>query len=51
MADLVEKVLREAAEKESKFKTIEVQKEIDVVIDEGNLLVSDKNPLDLKQLK
>ncbi|XP_052069991.1 ribosome biogenesis regulatory protein homolog isoform X1 [Mytilus californianus] len=51
MADLVEKVLREAAEKESKFKTIEVEKEIDVIIDEGNLLVCDTNPIDFKLQK
>jgi hypothetical protein len=41
MADLVEKVLREAAEKESKLKTTEVDKEIEVNVDEGNLLASD----------
>lgn len=51
MADLVEKVLREAAEKESKFKTTEVDKDIDVDIDEGNLLACDTNPLDLKSFK
>ncbi|XP_063446300.1 ribosome biogenesis regulatory protein homolog [Mytilus trossulus] len=51
MADLVEKVLREAAEKESKFKTTEVEKEIDVIIDEGNLLVCDTNPIDFKLQK
>ena len=51
MADLVENVLRAAAERESKYKTIEVHKDIDLDIDEGNLLASDTNPLDLKLLR
>lgn len=51
MADLVEKVLRDAAEKESKFKTTEVEKDIDLDIDEGNLLACDKNPIDIKSFK
>lgn len=51
MADLVESVLREAAEKQAKFKTTEVEKDIEVDIDEGNLLAVDTNPLILKELK
>ncbi|XP_064595402.1 ribosome biogenesis regulatory protein homolog [Liolophura sinensis] len=50
MADLVESVLRDAAEKQAKFKTTEVEKDIEVEIDEGNLLAVDTNPLTLKEL-
>ncbi|XP_067671031.1 ribosome biogenesis regulatory protein homolog [Haliotis asinina] len=48
MADIVENVLRAAAERESKYKSIEVEKDIDLDLDEGNLLASDPNPIDLK---
>ena len=48
MADVVERVLQEAAEKESQYKTVDVHKDIDVEIDEGNLLAVDQNPLDIK---
>ena len=51
MADLVEQVLQKAAEKESKYKTIEVEKSIDLDIDEGNLLAVDQNPIDSKSFK
>ncbi|KAL3877616.1 hypothetical protein ACJMK2_035306 [Sinanodonta woodiana] len=51
MADFVASVLRSAAEKETKYKTIEVLKDIDVEIDEGNLLVSDTNPFDLTKFR
>lgn len=51
MADLVENILQSAAEKESKFKTTTVDKDIDVEIDEGNLLCIDPNQLDVKKLK
>ena len=51
MADLVERVLQEENEKQSKFKSIEVHKDIDLEIDEGNLLASDTNPLNVKLLK
>lgn len=51
MADLVENILQSAAEKESKFKSTAVEKDIDVEIDEGNLLCVDPNQLDLKRLK
>ncbi|XP_048761929.2 ribosome biogenesis regulatory protein homolog [Ostrea edulis] len=51
MADLVERVLQEAAEKESKYKTIEVHKDIELEIDAGNLLTVDTNPLDTSELK
>ena len=51
MADLVENILQSAAEKESKFKTTTVDKDIDVEIDEGNLLCIDPNQLDTKKIK
>nr|XP_022318886.1 ribosome biogenesis regulatory protein homolog [Crassostrea virginica] len=51
MADLVERVLQEAAERESKYKTIEVHKDIELEIDPGNLLTFDTNPLDTTKLK
>jgi len=51
MADIVENVLREAAEKESKYKTTEVNKDIDLEIDVGNLFTCDTNPFDQKKLR
>lgn len=51
MADLVERVLQEAAERESHYKTIEVHKDIELEIDPGNLLTVDTNPLDVQKLK
>ncbi|KAK6169052.1 hypothetical protein SNE40_020179 [Patella caerulea] len=48
MADLVENILREEAEKESKYKTIVVQKDVDIEIDDGNLLAYDPNPIDVE---
>ncbi|CAI9720047.1 biogenesis regulatory homolog [Octopus vulgaris] len=51
MADVVAEVLREAAEKEARFKSIEVQKDAELDFDQGNLLASDPNPLDLKKLR
>ena len=51
MADIVEKVLEKANEIESKFKSTNVTKAIDLEIDEGNLLASDVNPFDPKALK
>lgn len=51
MAELVERVLQEAAEKEAKYKTTQVEKELDLEIDEGNLLAIDTNPLNLKELR
>lgn len=48
MADLVEEVLRAAAEKDAKYKTTEVEKAIDVEIDEGNLVSFDANPIEEK---
>lgn len=51
MADLVERVLNEAAERESQYKTIEVNKDIELEIDSGNLLTVDTNPLDATKLK
>ena len=47
MDDLVENVLRSVAEKEAKYKTTNVEKAIDLDIDEGNLLTCDANPLDV----
>ena len=51
MAETVKNVLDDIAERESKYKTIEVQKHIAVEIDEGNLLTVDTNEIDSKQLK
>jgi hypothetical protein len=51
MADIVENVLQEAAAKEAKYKTTEVHKDIDLDIDEGNLMTSDSNPIDLKSFR
>lgn len=51
MADLVERVLQEAAERESHYKTIGVHKDIELEIDPGNLLTVDTNPLDATKLK
>ncbi|KAI0214871.1 Ribosome biogenesis regulatory protein [Lamellibrachia satsuma] len=51
MDDLVENVLQSVAEKESRYKTTEVHKDIDVDVDEGNLLVTDSNPLELNNLR
>ncbi|KAJ8318653.1 hypothetical protein KUTeg_003744 [Tegillarca granosa] len=51
MANLVEEVLKAAVEKDSKYKSIEVHKDIDLDVDEGNLLASDPNPIDTKKLK
>ena len=51
MADLVESVLQAAAEKEAKFKSIDVHKDIELEIDEGNLLAIDRNPLELKNFR
>lgn len=48
MADLVENVLQEAAAKEAKYKTTEVNKDIDLDIDAGNLMTYDSNPFDVK---
>ena len=51
MVDIVENVLRETAEKESKYKTTDVYKDIDLEIDEGNLLAIDSNPTDSKKYR
>ena len=51
MADIVENVLRETAEKESNYKTTEVCKDIALEIDEGNLLTNDTNPTELKDYR
>ncbi|WAQ95855.1 RRS1-like protein [Mya arenaria] len=51
MADIVENVLREAAEKEAKYKTTEVIKDIDLDIDAGNLFTYDSNPFDSKKTR
>lgn len=51
MADLVENVLREVAEREAKYKTTEVLKDIDLEIDEGNLMTSDSNPFNVKRFR
>ncbi|XP_045214086.1 ribosome biogenesis regulatory protein homolog [Mercenaria mercenaria] len=51
MDDIVENVLQKASEKEAKYKTTEVAKDIDLDIDEGNLMTSDSNPLDIKSFR
>ncbi|XP_033739502.1 ribosome biogenesis regulatory protein homolog isoform X2 [Pecten maximus] len=51
MADLVEQVLQKEIEKQANYKTIEVIKDIDLEIDEGNLLAVDTNPFDLRKYK
>ena len=48
MSSLVESVLQAAAEKEAKYKTIEVEKDLELEIDEGNLLGVDQNPINVK---
>ena len=47
----MENVLQSVAEKESRYKTTLVHKDIDVDIDDGNLLVTDSNPLELNNLR
>ena len=51
MADVVKSVLESIAEKEAQYKPIEVQKDLDVEIDEGNLLAIDSNVIDTKSLR
>ena len=51
MADLVESVLAAAAEREAAFKTTDVSKSTDPEIDEGNLLIVDNDPIDLREYK
>ena len=51
MADIVESVLQAAAEREAKYKPIEVHKDVELEIDEGNLLAIDHNPLELNQFR
>ncbi|CAH1795001.1 unnamed protein product [Owenia fusiformis] len=45
MANTIENIL---AEKGQKFKSIEVEKDLELEIDEGNLLAVDTNPIDIK---
>ena len=51
MSSTVEDVLQSINSNESKFKSIDVNKDLDVEIDEGNLLVIDTNELDLNKLR
>ena len=51
MADVVRNVLKSIVEKESRFKSIEVQKDLDVEVDEGNLLAIDSNEINVKQFR
>jgi uncharacterized protein involved in high-affinity Fe2+ transport len=46
MASIVESVLQAAAEKETKFKSTAVEKDIEVEVDERNLAAVDLNPID-----
>ncbi|XP_781111.1 ribosome biogenesis regulatory protein homolog [Strongylocentrotus purpuratus] len=50
-SEIVDKVLRNAAEEEKKYKSIEVQRDVEVEIDLGNLLACDPNALDLKKYR
>ncbi|XP_074659155.1 ribosome biogenesis regulatory protein homolog [Tubulanus polymorphus] len=45
--EVVENVLAEIEERDAKYKSTEVTKDIDLEIDEGNLLAVDANPLNL----
>ena len=48
---IVENVLKAAAEEEKKYKSIEVDRDIEVEIDVGNLLAVDPNALDNKKYR
>ncbi|XP_041473174.1 ribosome biogenesis regulatory protein homolog [Lytechinus variegatus] len=50
-SEIVDKVLRNAAEEEKKYKSIEVKRDVEVGIDLGNLLTCDPNALDVKKYR
>ena len=45
-----EEILNEEAKKESKYKSIEVFKEVEPVVDVGNLYLNDLQPVDVKEI-
>lgn len=47
----MEQVLLKVQEKQAKYKTTEVSKDVDLEIDEGNLLAVDPNPFDTRKYK
>lgn len=53
MADkaVTQKVAKILSSNESKFKTVEVTKEVDPTLDLGNLLLNDHQPVDSKEIK
>ena len=51
MSSRVEDVLQSINRNETNFKSTEVNKALDVEIDEGNLLVVDSNEIDLNKLR
>ena len=51
MSSTVEDVLQSINSNESKYKSIEVIKDLDVDIDEGNLLIIDQNELNMNRLR
>uniref|UniRef100_A0A2R5LBY9 Ribosome biogenesis regulatory protein n=1 Tax=Ornithodoros turicata TaxID=34597 RepID=A0A2R5LBY9_9ACAR len=51
MADLAEKILQEAAEREALYKPIHVQKPLDLEYDAGHLLAIDPNPVNAIKLR
>lgn len=53
MADkaVTQKVAKILSSNESKFKTVEVTKEVDPTLDLGNLLLNDHQPVDCKEIK
>ena len=51
MESLVSKVLENATENENKYKSIEVTKQLELPVDEGNLLATDPNPLNVRNFR
>jgi regulator of ribosome biosynthesis len=49
--DVVTKVLEEAAKQTEQFKSIHVEKHLELEYDLGTLLAVDTNDLDLKQIR
>jgi regulator of ribosome biosynthesis len=49
--DIVTKVLEEAAKQAQQFKSINVEKHLELEYDLGTLLAVDSNDLDLKQIR
>lgn len=51
MGDIQAEKIREILGENSKFKPVQVTKEVDPQIDLGNLLLNDLQPIDLLHLK